>query len=82
MIPKDNKKVKLSKYTVPCESVYDFMDLLLRSKKYRGFQEELIAQWTIDEIDYNILLKTMHRYSKDKRWRVKVLKIIKQLEVK
>ena len=33
MIPKENKEVKIQKYLVPCESVYDFMDLISMSKK-------------------------------------------------
>jgi len=79
MIPKKNKKVKLAKYNSTCESVFDFMDLLTKNKKYREFMEELTRQWFLDEINYEILLKTLHRYSKDKAWQVKVTRIIGQL---
>ena len=82
IIPNENKKVRLSRYLTTCDSVYGFMDLLSESKKYKGFREELTRQWFLDEINYDILTKTLHKYSKDKLWRVKIMKIIKQLEVK
>lgn len=79
MIPKKNKKVKLAKYHSMCESVFDFMDLLTQNKRYKFFREELINQWFDDNIDYKVLLKTLHQYSKDKSWSIQVLKIIGQL---
>ena len=36
----------------------------------------------VDEVNYDMLIKTLNKYSKDKLWKVKVMKIIEQLEVK
>jgi Bax protein len=82
MIPNENKKVRLAKYKTTCGSVYGFMDLLSKSKKYKGFREKLMEQWFLDDINYVILIKTLNKYSKDKLWSNQVIKIIKQLEVK
>ena len=79
MTPKKNKKVKLAKYHSTCDSVFGFMDLLTENKKYKFFREELTRQWLLNEIDYDKLIKTLHKYSKDKSWSIKVLKIIGQL---
>ena len=82
MIPNENDKVRLAKYKTTCDSVYGFMDLLSKSKKYKGFREKLMRQWFLDEVNYDMLIKTLNKYSKDKLWKVKVMKIIEQLEVK
>tara|TARA_R110002020_G_C16285017_1_gene772045 strand:+ start:1826 stop:2290 length:465 start_codon:yes stop_codon:yes gene_type:complete len=82
MIPNENKKVRLAKYKTTCSSVYAFMDLLSKSKKYKGFREKLMTQWFLDEINYGILIKTLNKYSKDKLWRKSIMKIIEQIEVK
>jgi hypothetical protein len=58
------------------------MDLLSENKKYKGFREKLMRQWFLDEVNYDMLIKTLNKYSKDKLWKVKVMKIIEQLEVK
>ena len=81
MIPKENKEVKIQKYLVPCDSVYDFMDLISMSKKYEGFQHELWNQWFNDETNLESLVYSLPRYSKDKNWEKNVLRIIRQLEV-
>ena len=82
MIPKENKEVKIQRYLVPCDSVYDFMDLISMSKKYEGFQHELWNQWFNDETNLESLVYSLPRYSKDKNWEKNVLRIIRQLEVK
>ena len=80
MIPKGNKNVKLQKYLTVCDSVYHFMDLILTSKKYSGFQEELERQWFMDYMELDKLLDEMFRFSKDKKWKAKVINIIEQIK--
>ena len=80
MIPKGNKNVKLQKYLTVCDSVYDFMDLVSTSKKYIEFQQELERQWFMDYIEYDKLLNEMFRFSKDKKWKAKVIDIIEQIK--
>ena len=70
----------MAKYHSICDSVFGFMDLLTENKKYKFFREELTRQWLLNEIDYDKLIKTLHKYSKDKSWSIKVLKIIGQLK--
>ena len=41
-----------------------------------------MRQWFLDEVNYDMLIKSLNKYSKDKLWKVKVMKIIEQLEVK
>tara|TARA_R100000152_G_C6734623_1_gene158935 strand:- start:2 stop:466 length:465 start_codon:yes stop_codon:yes gene_type:complete len=81
IIAKENKEVKIQRYITPCDSVYAFMDLILKSKKYEVFQHELWHQWFDDVTDLELLVYSLPRYSKDKNWEKNVLRIIRQLEV-
>ena len=65
-----NKKVK--KYYTWCESVNDYMDLLLTGYHYKEFQEELINQWVTDEIDVNKLVDKLDLYAEDVYYRSKI----------
>ena len=49
-------------------------------KKYIEFQQELERQWFMDYIEYDKLLDEMFRFSKDKKWKIKVMDIIEQIK--
>jgi uncharacterized FlgJ-related protein len=74
------KKVK--KYYTWCESVEDYMDLLLTSKHYKEFQKELINQWVIDEIEVNKLVDKLDLYAEDVYYKDKIKKLIISIERK
>jgi len=83
IVPKNNPNVKLSKYYTVCESVYAFMDLLIfDTRRYQDFVNELHNQWFLEEINYEKLIYTLHRYSDDPKWENQVLKIINRLEIR
>jgi uncharacterized FlgJ-related protein len=73
-----NKKVKT--YLTWCESVNDYIELLLTSYHYAKFQKELINQWVTDEMDIGKLVDTLDTYAKDVYYRSKIKKTIKSIE--
>ena len=73
-----NKKVKT--YLTWCESVNDYIELLLTSYHYAKFQKELINQWVTDEMDIDKLVDTLDTYAKDVYYRSKIKKTIKSIE--
>lgn len=74
------KKVK--KYYTWCESVEDYMELLLTSKHYKEFQKELINQWVVDTIEVNKLVDTLDLYAEDVYYKNKIKKLIISIERK
>ena len=78
ILSKSGKKVK--KYFTWCESVNDYMDLLLTSYHYKEFQKELINQWFMDEIDVNKLVDTLDLYAEDVYYKDKIKDVIKSVE--
>ena len=74
------KKVK--KYYTWCESVEDYIDLLLTSKHYKEFQKELINQWFTDTIEVNKLVDTLDLYAEDVYYKDKIKKLIISIERK
>ena len=74
------KKVK--KYYTWCESVEDYIDLLLTSKHYKEFQKELINQWVTDTIEVNKLVDTLDLYAEDVYYKNKIKKLIISIEGK
>ena len=73
-----NKKVKT--YLTWCESVNDYIELLLTSYHYAKFQKELINQWVTDKMDIDKLVDTLDTYAKDVYYRSKIKKTIKLIE--
>jgi len=81
IVPKDNPDVKLAKYYTVCDSVNDFMDLVNEDHRYKTFKDVLHEQWLLNVIDYEVLVNTLDYYSDDPKWKKKILKIIKRLEI-
>jgi len=75
---RSGKKVK--KYFTWCESVNDYMELLLTSYHYKEFQKELENQWFNDEIDVNKLVDTLDLYAEDVYYKDKIKDVIKSVE--
>ena len=77
-----NNNKKLKKYYTWCESVEDYIDLLLTSKHYKEFQKELINQWVTDTIEVNKLVDTLDLYAEDVYYKNKIKKLIISIEGK
>ena len=75
---RSGKKVK--RYLTWCESVNDYMELLLTSYHYEKFQKELENQWFNDEIDVNKLVDTLDLYAEDVYYKDKIKDVIKSVE--
>ena len=75
---KSGRKVK--SYLTWCESVNDYMELLLTSYHYEKFQKELENQWFNDEIDVNKLVDTLDLYAEDVYYKDKIKDVIKSIE--
>ena len=73
---------KIKKYYTWCESVEDYMDLLVTSYHYKDFQKELINQWVTDEMDVNKLVDKLDTYAEDVYYRSKIKKLIISIERK
>ena len=71
---------KVKKYFTWCESVNDYMELLLTSYHYKEFQKELENQWFNDEIDVNKLVDTLDLYAEDVYYKDKIKDVIKSVE--
>ena len=78
--PENNPNVKLAMYFSMCDSVEDFMELLLTYYVYEEFRQELYTQRINNNIEYEKLIKALSDYAVDKGWENKLLKIIKQLD--
>jgi len=77
-----NNGKKLKKYYTWCESVEDYMELLLTSKHYKLFQKELINQWVVDTIEVNKLVDTLDLYAEDVYYKDKIKKLVISIERK
>ena len=73
---------KLKKYYTWCESVEDYMELLLTGKHYKLFQKELINQWVVDTIEVNKLVDTLDLYAEDVYYKDKIKKLVISIERK
>ena len=71
---------KLRSYYTWCESVDDYMDLLAHGKPYEEFQEQLIRQYTIDNVNIYELIEHLDEYAEDNEYEEKIKKLVKQLE--
>ena len=78
ILSKNGKKVKA--YHTKCDSVNDYMELLSFGEPYKEFKEELLRQWTVDRIDIYAIIEYLENYAEDKKYKIKLKKIIKQLE--
>ena len=56
------------------------MELLSFGEPYKEFKEELLRQWTVDRIDLYAIIEYLENYAEDKKYKIKLKKIIKQLE--
>jgi Bax protein len=78
ILSKNGKKVK--SYHTKCDSVNDYMELLSFGEPYEEFKEELLRQWTVDRMDIYATIEYLDNYAEDKKYKIKLKKIIKQLE--
>jgi uncharacterized FlgJ-related protein len=78
ILSKNKKKIK--SYHTKCESVNDYMDLLSFGEPYEEFKEELLRQWAVDRIDIYATIEYLDNYAEDKKYKIKLKKIVKQLE--
>ena len=78
ILSKNGKKVKA--YHTKCDSVNDYMELLSFGEPYKEFKEELLRQWAVDRIDIYAIIEYLENYAEDKKYKIKLKKIIKQLE--
>lgn len=78
ILSKNKKKIK--SYHTKCDSVNDYMDLLSFGEPYKEFKEELFRQWSVDRIDIYAMIEYLDNYAEDKKYKIKLKKIVKQLE--
>jgi len=78
ILSKNKKKIK--SYLTKCDSVNDYMELLSFGEPYEEFKEELLRQWTVDRMDIYATIEYLDNYAEDKKYKIKLKKIIKQLE--
>jgi len=71
---------KLRSYHTWCESVGDYMDLLANGKPYEEFQEQLVRQYTVDNVNIYELIEHLDEYAEDNEYEEKIKKLVKQLE--
>ena len=71
---------KLRQYYTWCESVNDYMDLLVHGEPYKEFQDKLFHQWAVDDVDVYELVNHLDEYAEDKKYEEKVKELIRQLE--
>ena len=74
-----NKK-KLRSYETKCESVHHYMELLVTDINYKEFQEILIDQYVVDEINVNELISSLYNYAEDQFYGRKLRRIIKKVQ--
>ena len=71
---------KLKRYHTWCDSVNDYMDLLAHGEPYREFQDKLFHQWAADEVDVYELVDYLDEYAEDKKYKEKIIELVRQLE--
>ena len=77
---KSKNGTKLKRYYTWCDSVNDYMDLLAHGEPYREFQEKLFHQWAVDNVNVHELVEYLDKYAEDKKYKEKIIKLIRQLE--
>ena len=70
----------LRKYYNMCDSVEDYMTLLSTSYKYREFQELLLEQWFLNEVDLSLLIDMLYNYAENPNYMEELKLIIDKLE--
>ena len=70
---------KLRRYETKCDSINHYMDLLVSDTNYKEFQEILINQYIIDEIDVNKLISSLYNYAEDQFYGRKLRRIVKKV---
>ena len=63
-----------------CNSVEDYMTLLSTSYKYKEFQELLLKQWFLNEVDLHALVNTLYNYAENPNYMEELKLIIDKLE--
>ena len=66
-------------YLTKCDSVQDYMELLMTGKHYKRFQEEIINQWLLDEIDIDKLIDTLDNYAENPNYKTKLKETVNYL---
>jgi len=75
----ENEKVMVKTYLTKCDSVQDYMELLMTGKHYKRFQEEIINQWLLDEIDIDKLIDTLDNYAENPNYKTKLKETVNYL---
>ena len=75
----ENEKIMVRKYLTECDSVNDYMELLVTSKHYESFQNELHNQWFIDDVDINKLIDTLDNYAENPNYKNKLKETVDYL---
>lgn len=70
----------LRKYHNMCESVEDYMTLLSKGYKYKEFQELLLQQWFLNDVDSHALVDTLYNYAENPNYMEELKLIIDKLE--
>ena len=71
---------KLKRYHTWCDSVDDYMDLLAHGNPYKEFQDKLFHQWAVDNVDVYELVNHLDEYAEDKKYKEKIIELVRQLE--
>ena len=74
-----NKK-KLRTYETKCDSVNHYMELLVTDINYKEFQEILVNQYVMDEINVNKLISSLYNYAEDQFYGRKLRRIVKKVQ--
>jgi len=74
-----NKK-KMRRYETKCDSVNHYMELLVTDINYKEFQEILINQYVMDEINVNKLISSLYNYAEDQFYGRKLRRIVKKVQ--
>jgi len=69
--------IKLAKYDSRCGSVRDFINLMIKDKRYDNIREYFA---NTKKVEYETVLNSMEIYYEDPNWPNKVLNIIKGLK--
>ena len=77
---KPNATWGLRKYVSMCDSVEDYMNLLSTSYKYKEFQELLLMQWFMNEVDLFVLVDTLYNYAENPEYEKEIKNLIIKLE--
>ena len=74
-----NSDEMVRKYFNRCESVQDYIDVLTTYKIYHEFQQELLYQWLLDEVNVYKLIDELEIYAEDINYRNKLKHIVNNL---